>query len=678
MNVYWLLTAKESLRAALHGQSAGLSSWLPRINGVLADIFAGQVVLVRDRYSGYRPFQGLVILLVEVQPIANPHPCRFPSPGTYIVKIAFDERRADLKGEIDAWNAARPEHLRHDNVFVSLEAHPDELSPTALVYGDANAVLGKRNIMSLEEAFTQACRFGVPKPESIDRMLRTLYERMATHFFPHSHLEPPSIYLHSERPKLAELLDRYDEKKPVMTGPEYQNDLKKRQHRRETLALLAAEHEHFADPIDLLGGMQRATVGPEVLRGTAHGDLHGLNVHVAIVNDEASQCAVYDYERFSVANFAAWDFIKLEIETAVRLLDRFGANDMPLFVKQCLLFWRQVATRTEAYERHTKATLEPNAPLPGIEWQRLANLIVNLRIIAHENLGRERGRVYTWLDEYELLTAWYASRAALYPNYEPRLVVGALVAAGVAARRLMRRLPGDVELSHRKRFVHAKAKARGQNPDDMTEGARLLGQLASDYPHVLEIREELALVQIKRQNFAAAEDILNGISERYDHTSAETPSLLGSLWKRRAFAETRIDLYALERSLTWYQRAAARYPDDFYPRINVATLFLIQGRHADARAEATAVLEMLDRPGPADFWSRATRGEAMLLLGEDISTALEYYRQAVRDRDCRPQDRKSMHDQIVFLRPHFAAEVQSQLNDQMLHDLFVAPPEVHS
>jgi hypothetical protein len=86
---------------------------------VLNDIFAGQIVLVRDRYSGYRPFQGLVILLIEVQPGENAPPCRFHSPGTYIVKIAFEERQADLKGEIDSWNAARPDYLVHDNSVVS-------------------------------------------------------------------------------------------------------------------------------------------------------------------------------------------------------------------------------------------------------------------------------------------------------------------------------------------------------------------------------------------------------------------------------------------------------------------------------------------------------------------------------------------------------------------------------
>ncbi len=106
--------------------------------------------------------------------------------------------------------------------------------------------------MSLEEAITQACRFGVPKPESLDRMLRALFKRMATNFFPHSHLEAAAVYLHADRPPLAELVERYDESKPPLNKPDHEHDLNRRQHRRETLALLATEHEQFADPIDLL------------------------------------------------------------------------------------------------------------------------------------------------------------------------------------------------------------------------------------------------------------------------------------------------------------------------------------------------------------------------------------------------------------------------------------------
>ena len=111
MNIYWLLTASERLRAALHGLPSDASYWVERINKQLAEAFPDQVVLIRDYFQGYREFYGMVILLVEVQPLPGGTSGRFRSPGTYIVKVAFDELQADLKGEIDAWNHSRPRHL---------------------------------------------------------------------------------------------------------------------------------------------------------------------------------------------------------------------------------------------------------------------------------------------------------------------------------------------------------------------------------------------------------------------------------------------------------------------------------------------------------------------------------------------------------------------------------------
>lgn len=682
MSVYWLLSASESLRAALHGYSDEthsdtdqVASWTDRINGVLVDVFPGQIVLIRDYLQGYRAFYGLVVLMIETQPTAGAAAGRFLSPGTYIVKVAFDKKREVLRHEIEAWNNARPKHVRSDNVFVSLEAHPDDQNPTALVYGDANVVLGQRNIITLEDAISQSCRFGVPVPESIDRVLRTLYERMSKHFFPHSHLERASVYLHADRPRLKDTLNRYDEHVVPGEDPEYRHDLRRRRHRRETLGLLSGDHEYFTDPIDLLAGLERSNDGPEILRGTAHGDLHGRNVQVSIVNDEASQCAVYDYEKFHTGNFPAWDFIKLEIETAVRLLDRFGDPDMENFTRQCLRFWRHVATRTVAFDRKSTPSIPAELQLPGVEWVRLADRLVQLRIMASENLGPNRGRVYEWLDEYELLLTWYAARAGLYPNYEQRWTVAAFVAAGVAARRLMQRLPAEIELSHRRRFLAARTLARSSDGDRMIEGCREFSRLIQEYPHVLEIREEQALVLIKLGKYPEAEVVLGSITESYDHTTAETPSRWGSLWKRRAYAVKPLDDYALERALTWYQRAVDREPTNFYPRINVATLLLILGRRDQARQEATRTLENLDQSTEHTFWWGATRGEVMLHLGKDFDEALEHYRRAVRDQACQPEDRKTMHDQLQLLRPHWPSATQNQLTDEVLVELFSGPHE---
>lgn len=676
MNVFWLLTAQERLRAELHGKQEGLAEWLPRLNAVLAEVFSGQVVLVRDRYSGYREFEGLVILFVEIQPIAAGSQGRFPSPGTYIVKIALAEKREVLKKEIESWNRSRPSYFQNDNVFVSLVAFPNADEPAALVYGDANAVLGQRNILSLEEAIAQACRFGVPEPRSVERIMRVLFERLNSLFFQHSHLEDAAVYLESNRPSLCELLQRYDEATPPSADPKYKHDDDVRPIRRETLAILAAHHEVFADPIDLLRGLKSASTGPPVLRATSHGDLHGRNVQVAMVDDEVSQCAVFDYESFSTSNFVAWDFIKLEVETAVRLLDRFGVRDMPVYAEECMRFWQRIGQRAEAADPHSDKTKASSSSAGFIEWRRLEDLLVSLRVMAHKYLGPNRNRAFDWAAEYELLLAWYAARAAMYPNYTSRWRVAALIAGGVAARRLIRRMPAEVELSHRRRFIAAKDLARGINT--VTQGAEALNPLACEFPHVLEIQEELALAHIKLGQFPEAEAILNRIANRYNsqHTTTESKSLLGSLWKRRATKVAPFDRYALEESLKWYRRAADDHRhDEFYPRINVAALLLMLGKLTQAREEAVKVLELIEALESRDFWGIASRGEALLLKGDDILAALEEYHHAINDRDCHPQDRKSMRDQILLLRPHLLEPVRSHLTDAALGDLFQIPLE---
>jgi len=472
------------------------------------------------------------------------------------------------------------------------------------------------------------------------------------------------------------LLNRYDECVAVGTDQELRRDPTRRQLRRETVALLAEKHEQFADPLDLLKGMHRSNVGPAILRGTGHGDIHGRNIQVSLSGDEVTHCAVFDYEKFHKENFLAWDFIKLECETAVRLLDRLGDPDhRGQFTQQCLTFWRHVAQRTAAFDRGAKVSVSQTESLPGPEWTRLANGIVQLRRLAYEHLGQNRGRIDDWLDEYELLTAWYGCRAGLYDNYAPRWTVAALVGAGVAARRLMRRLPADVELSHRRRFVAASQLARSDDTDQRTQSEQLLADLSRDYPHILEIQEERTLVLIRLGEFEKAEQLLNSVAEKYDMTSAETPARWGSLWKRRAYASKSVDQYALEQSLKWYQRATEYEPANFYPRINVATLLLILGRPLDSQKQAAITLEQLNASKAQDHWWLATTAEATVLKGDDIATALEWYRRAVANRDCQPADRNTMRRQLELLRSHLPERTREQLTDATLNDVFIITPQ---
>ena len=57
---------------------------------------------------------------------------------------------------------------------------------------------------------------------------------------------------------------------------------------------------------------------PRMLRGCAHGDLHGRNILVGIVRDQAMWPTVFDYEDMGPCNLIGWDFVKLETELKIR------------------------------------------------------------------------------------------------------------------------------------------------------------------------------------------------------------------------------------------------------------------------------------------------------------------------------------------------------------------------
>jgi len=54
----------------------------------------------------------------------------------------------------------------------------------------------------------------------------------------------------------------------------------------------------------------------------------------------------------------------------------------------------------------------------------------------------------------------------------------------------------------------------------------------------------------------------------------------------------------------------------------LAALLVLQGQLQQGRAEAKRVLEILEATGLPDFWAMASRGEAKLLLGDEMSAAL--------------------------------------------------------
>ena len=715
MPAIWLIEATESLRQATHSFERDSESFELIRSGfdqVLCEVFAGQIVIVREQLAGYRRFHGVGIFLVEVQPdpSVSHEPGLFHSPAVYIVKTAVPERRYALLDEILAWDGAHPKHVPSDNIFMSLNPFPQRGSgdPVALVYGDAATALGARNVMSLEEAMYRSCRFGQPKPRSIVVQLRVLYDRLATHYFSRSQLAAAPEYLSENAgPSLSAVLKRwretvapgvYDPLAGVRNATETSADADRHRLRREVLAMSADQHETYADPVDVLTGLweQRNEPGmlPPVLRGFAHGDLHARNIEVAVDRDRVVSCALFDYEAMKPDNFVAWDFVKLEVEFAVRLLAHDATQRRKPYVGQCLTYWRYVAARVDAFDRDAavgdvqdskarrKALLNLDSRLAEDVRRlpksilRLADTAVAIRRIAKEHL--QGG--FDWQRQYDLLLAWYGVRAGLYPNYlsDTNWIVAALVGAGVSARRLIadpsaaaadERLKG--ETSHRSRFLRARKLARGGDAAQLDAGIAELRALRAEYPHVLEIDEESALALIESARTAEAEEVLRSIAQRYRSTTEESPARVGSLWKRRAVANSKPDVAALKMSLEYYRRAEAIH-QGYFPAINVAALLCLLGDRSGAREQSRRVLQMLDRVDPLKdpFWPHATRGEAMLLCGDDPEAALRCYERAVSERDCTPRDRNSMRRQLEWLRPHLDPTVRATLTDAALNQLF--------
>jgi hypothetical protein len=109
----------------------------------------------------------------------------------------------------------------------------------------------------------------------------------------------------------------------------------------------------------------------------------------------------------------------------------------------------------------------------------------------------------------------------------------------------------------------------------------------------------------------------------------EILSLRGRLWKDRIAharqgSRERIDV--ITRARDEYGRAHA-LSRAAYPAVNAATLSLLLGARDDARAGARAALARLDaaRATPG-VWDHATRGEALILLGQYARAGASYRR----------------------------------------------------
>lgn len=440
--VVWTHRAERRLQDHLiraEGSAAGLARTLADYDGRLAAAFPGATaVLALDVYAGFRPRPGEVILRVDVRDDRE--------PGTYIVKLAADERLAQ---ELGAWAACRPVGFRADAVFMALEPLYRADAPgrlAALAYQDAGPHIGVDEVIPLEVAALRAVRLGSPDLRSVLQVLDGLFAQLGRVLYTATRPAGPDAggvalnpHRGGPRRRLTAALARWETAADAVDV------------RQQVGAAFPPGCDRYLDPVDyarfleaeVAAGTPPDRVLPHTLRGRAHGDLHGRNVLVGVEDNQAGSPALFDYEHASCDNLVGWDFVKLETELKVRAAAALHpTGTVAEFAAAVEAFETRVAAATrDAHE--TGVWLDGVASdATRVGWDRLAAVVLAVRRHAATHLGLRPNRVHEWLREYDFLLTCYGLTTAGFENQTPRERAAALVSAGVAAVQYERTRPG--------------------------------------------------------------------------------------------------------------------------------------------------------------------------------------------------------------------------------------------
>jgi len=656
--VNWTVRAQRQLRIALaealcrqhHARGDILGTTMQQLSQVLANTFPDAAdVVVQDQFLGFRRKEHHHILLVE---LLGPE-----RPGPYVVKIG---PVAALQSELDGWNRCRPFGLRNDLVFLPLREgwrgpepkDTDEPWLMSLIYGDAQQFIGVETTSTLEAAVVQAVLHGSPSVQSIGFVLMELFERIGHLLYSQSFVEDPAS------PSYAFEMHALERSMNL-----WETEHEARAVRRNVNSLASSGIGKFLDPIDYLrhGQARVADVVPRMLRGCAHGDLHGRNVLVGIVAGRALWPTVFDYEDMSPCNLLGWDFVKLETELKIRAqAECFAGGSVSSYVRAVQEFEIGLNAATEKchQDRAWPSPAESNQPA-----ERLQAILLEIRRLASLHLGANRGRPNEWLEEYYFLLGCYGVTTIRFSNLQPRERLAALLSAGVAASRLSwpRRADATADFSYHRALAAAKQRTRAGNKVDLDDAIDQLRGLRARYPHVLDIGNELVLALMEAQRDADAEAALTQLDAEFQPLDEEFLCRWGRFYKEHG---DRHDVNANTAS-AYYRQALAKYRQAYavrqghFPGINVAAVLhllaaLDSGQAGQYRHEAEGMAQALlarradwpiDQADDISIWHPATEAEARLLLGEwDRSAAL--YRQVLAVADLPPFARASMRRQV--------------------------------
>lgn len=689
-NIVWTRRAEERLGTALRrtpGPAKTLAAELAAIAQRLTVAFPRAAhVIVLNYFVGFKHRPNEHILQVDERQPGKSH--------TFVVKLADHER---LSREQTAWALC---NLTDANpVFMPVLACPEDGQEPliAIAYQDAQQHIGAEETIWLETAIQRCVRFGSPALDSILDVLHDVYAQLGRLYDRSGRLEPPNAQgiqtvplrqQPGERHPLRNTLARWEEPDP-------------RTVRRQVASAFTVGSSRFFEPVDyyhyldleLAGGTSPTEVVPALLRGLAHGDLHGRNSLVGI--DEAERAnfpTLFDYESINADNLIGWDFVEMETELKIRLYEKiFPAAKRAERARQVAQFeWELTEATRNCHETNQWPPHPTEAKTP---LDRLRTILLKIREEAAHALGRLRAESIEWLREYLFLLGCYGLSTVRYTNQTPAHRAAAFVSAGVAAAYLESirgpRAAADADVAALLAARHptyqlplavARTWSRSKNPDERRQGEHLLIGLVAKYPTALHVWYEHAFNLTKQGRVPDALQLLLSIHTAFDgRLDEDTFSLWGRCYKdpgdRHLEIGQKSDPGSADQESAFreaeeaYRDAVKHYTNayllagGFFPGINVATLtFLRAGlcERLDRREEARRLREesqryaqtLLDTSAqwlevlPDDaIWKRATEAEAAMLC-RNFDRAIKRYEAALAQAQCQQHHSESMGKQL--------------------------------